>query len=122
MAPGSDKRRSIPTLYLPSLGRWRTAPRSQRDSSGSRKAQMSFEFPRADKPEDVGLSSPRLARIRDALQADIYAHLAGPLLKSHYEGAGVVDEKQTNAELVGKLGRLPLAYQPAPTWKSGVST
>jgi len=32
---------------------------------------MSFEFPRADKPEDVGLSSPRLARIRDALQADI---------------------------------------------------
>jgi CubicO group peptidase (beta-lactamase class C family) len=32
---------------------------------------MSFEFPRADKPENVGLSSPRLARIRDALQADI---------------------------------------------------
>ncbi len=32
---------------------------------------MSFEFPRANKPEDVGLSSPRLARIRDALQADI---------------------------------------------------
>jgi len=199
---------------------------------------MSFEFPRADKPEDVGLSSPRLARIRDALQADIdkgvvpgavtlvarrgqiashdvlgyrdreagaamksdtifriasmtkpfasvaammlaeegrlliadpvsryipqfanlevavdsddrsaskpkaeplrremsvhdllrhtsgltYAHLAGPLLKSHYEGAGVVDEKQTNAELVGKLGRLPLAYQPGTTWQYGVST
>jgi len=199
---------------------------------------MSFEFPRADKPEDVGLSSPRLARIRDALQADIdkgvvpgavtlvarrgqiashdvlgyrdreagaamksdtifriasmtkpfasvaammlaeegrlliadpvsryipqfanlevavdsddrsaskpkaeplrremsvhdllrhtsgltYAHLAGPLLKSHYAGAGVVDEKQTNAELVGKLGRLPLAYQPGTTWQYGVST
>jgi CubicO group peptidase (beta-lactamase class C family) len=199
---------------------------------------MSFEFPRADKPEDVGLSSPRLARIRDALQADIdkgvvpgavtlvarrgqiashdvlgyrdreagaamksdtifriasmtkpfasvaammlaeegrlliadpvsryipefanlevavdsddrsaskpkteplrremsvhdllrhtsgltYAHLAGPLLKSHYERAGVVDEKQTNAELVGKLGRLPLAYQPGTTWQYGVST
>src|SRR5262245_10893972 len=32
---------------------------------------MSFEFPRADRPENVGLSSPRLARIRDALQADI---------------------------------------------------
>jgi CubicO group peptidase (beta-lactamase class C family) len=51
-----------------------------------------------------------------------YAHLAGPLLKSHYEGAGVVDEKQTNAELVGKLGRLPLAYQPGTTWQYGVST
>src|SRR5262245_51218757 len=32
---------------------------------------MSFEFPRADRPENVGLSSPRLALIRDALQADI---------------------------------------------------
>ena len=199
---------------------------------------MSFEFPRADKPENVGLSSPRLGRIRDALQADIdkavvpgavalvarrgqiasldalgyrdreagaamkldtvfriasmtkpftsvaammlaeegrlliadpvsrfipefadlqvavdsddrsdgkpkiepsrremsvhdllrhtsgltYAHLTGPLLKSRYEGAGVVDEKQTNAEMVGKLGRLPLAYQPGTTWQYGVST
>ena len=198
---------------------------------------MSFEFPRANKPEDVGLSSARLARIRDALQADIdkavvpgavalvarrgqiasldalgyrdreagaamkldtifriasmtkpftsvaammlaeegrlliadpvsrfipefadlqvavdsddrsdgkpkiepsrremsvhdllrhtsgltYAHLTGPLLKSRYEGAGVVDEKQTNAEMVGKLGRLPLAYQPGTTWQYGVS-
>jgi CubicO group peptidase (beta-lactamase class C family) len=199
---------------------------------------MSFEFPRADKPENVGLSSPRLARIRDALQADIakgvvpgavalvirrgqiasldalgyrdseagavmksdtifriasmtkpftsvaammlaeegrlpiadpvsryipefanlevavesddrsasrsktepsrremsvhdllrhtsgltYAHLTGPLLKSCYEGANVVDENQTNAEMVGKLGRLPLAYQPGTTWQYGVST
>jgi CubicO group peptidase (beta-lactamase class C family) len=199
---------------------------------------MSFEFPRANKPEDVGLSSPRLARIRDALQVDIdkglvpgavtliarrgqiasldalgyrdrevgavmksdtifriasmtkpfasvaammlaeegrlliadpvsryipefanlevsvdaddrsadklkteplrremrvhdllrhtsgltYAHLTGPLLKSRYEGASVADEKQTNAEMVGKLGRLPLAYQPGTTWQYGVST
>ena len=199
---------------------------------------MSFEFPRADKPEDLGLSSPRLARFRDALQADIdkgllpgavtlvirrgqiatldalgyrdreagapmksdtifriasmtkpftsaaammlaeegklliadpvsryipefadlevavdsddrsaskpkteparremsvhdlmrhtsgltYAHLTGPLLKSRYERANVVDEKQTNAEMVGKLGTLPLAYQPGTTWQYGVST
>ena len=32
---------------------------------------MSFEIPRVQKPEDVGLSSTRLARIRDTLQADI---------------------------------------------------
>ena len=51
-----------------------------------------------------------------------YAHLTGPLLKSRYEGASVVDEKQTNAEMVGKLGRLPLAYQPGTTWQYGVST
>jgi CubicO group peptidase (beta-lactamase class C family) len=32
---------------------------------------MAFEMPRANKPEDVGLSSQRLQRIRDTLQADI---------------------------------------------------
>ena len=32
---------------------------------------MAFEMPRADKPENVGMSSQRLQRIRDALQADI---------------------------------------------------
>src|SRR5262245_5233403 len=199
---------------------------------------MSFEFPRPNKAEDMGLSSPRLARIRDALQADIdeglvpgavtlvarrgqiayldalgysdreagaamksdtifriasmtkpftsvaammlaeegrlliadpvsryipefanlevvvdsddrsagkaktersrremsvhdllrhtsgltYAHLTGPFLKSRYESASVADEKQTKTEMVGKLGRLPLAYQPGTTWQYGVST
>lgn len=198
---------------------------------------MAFEMPRADKPENVGLSSQRLQRIRDALQADIdkgvvpgavaliarrgkiaflealgyrereagaaiapdtifriasmtkpftsvatmmlaeegrllladpvsryipefaklkvavdsdgkaktltteplrremtvhdllrhtsgltYAHLAGPLLKQAYEAANVVDEKQTNADMVAKLGKLSLAYQPGSTWQYGVST
>ncbi len=32
---------------------------------------MAFEMPRADKPEDVGVSSDRLQRILDTLQADI---------------------------------------------------
>ena len=198
---------------------------------------MAFEMPRADKPENVGMSSQRLQRIRDALQVDIdngvvpgavaliarrgkiaflealgyrdreagaaiatntifriasmtkpftsvatmmlaeegkllladpvsryipefanlkaavdsdgeaktlateslkremtvqdllrhtsgltYAHLAGPQLKQAYEAANVVDEKQTNADMVAKLGKLPLAYQPGSTWQYGVST
>src|SRR5262245_7953637 len=37
---------------------------------------MAFEMPRASKPEDVGLSSKRLQRIRDTLQADIDKGLA----------------------------------------------
>ena len=32
---------------------------------------MAFEMPRVSKPEDVGLSSQRLQRLRDAFQADI---------------------------------------------------
>ena len=198
---------------------------------------MAFEMPRADKPENVGMSSQRLQRIRDALQADIdkgvvpgavalvarhgkiaflealgyrdreasaaiapdtifriasmtkpftsvatmmlaeegkllladpvsryipefanlkvavdsdseattltteplkremtvqdllrhtsgltYAHLAGPQIKQAYETANVLDEKQTNADMVAKIGKLPLAYQPGSTWQYGVST
>jgi CubicO group peptidase (beta-lactamase class C family) len=32
---------------------------------------MAFEMPRVSKPEDVGFSSQRLQRMRDAFQADI---------------------------------------------------
>jgi CubicO group peptidase (beta-lactamase class C family) len=51
-----------------------------------------------------------------------YAHLTGPLLKQAYEDANVVDERQSNAEMAGKLSRLPLAYQPGTTWQYGMST
>src|SRR5262249_56040882 len=51
-----------------------------------------------------------------------YAHLTGPHLRQAYEAAGVVDERQTNAEMAEKLAKVPLAYQPGSTWQYGVST
>jgi len=51
-----------------------------------------------------------------------YAHLAGPLLKQAYTDANCMDEKQTNAEMVAKLAKVPLAYQPGSTWQYGMST
>jgi CubicO group peptidase (beta-lactamase class C family) len=51
-----------------------------------------------------------------------YAHLTGPLLKKAYEAANLADEKQTNAEMTARLGKLPLAYQPGSTWQYGMST
>ena len=51
-----------------------------------------------------------------------YAHLTGPLLKQAYVDANVMDEKQTNAEMVARLAKVPLAYQPASTWQYGMST
>jgi CubicO group peptidase (beta-lactamase class C family) len=51
-----------------------------------------------------------------------YAHLAGPLLKQVYADANVMDEKQTNAEMIAKLAKVPLAYQPGSTWQYGMST
>jgi CubicO group peptidase (beta-lactamase class C family) len=50
-----------------------------------------------------------------------YAHLAGPRLKPLYAAADFGDE-QTNAELVTRLARIPLAYQPGSTWQYGFST
>jgi len=50
-----------------------------------------------------------------------YAHLAGPRLKTLYEGAAL-DEEHSNAEFVARLARLPLAYQPGTTWQYGYST
>ena len=51
-----------------------------------------------------------------------YAQLTGPLLKQAYEDAKVGDDKQTNAEMVAKLAKLPLAYQPGTTWQYSLST
>ena len=51
-----------------------------------------------------------------------YGHLTGPLLRQAYEAVNVGDEKQTNAEMVAKLGKLPLAYQPGSTWQYGMSS
>src|SRR5215470_12297067 len=68
---GLDKRRSIPTWCSPSSRRCLRAPRSHPGNSGNRNSVMTFEFPRAKQPEEVGLSSKRLARLTDALRADI---------------------------------------------------
>jgi CubicO group peptidase (beta-lactamase class C family) len=51
-----------------------------------------------------------------------YPHLAGPALKHAYEAANVVDDKQSNAEMAAKLGKIPLAYQPGTTWQYGLSS
>jgi CubicO group peptidase (beta-lactamase class C family) len=50
-----------------------------------------------------------------------YAHLAGPQLKPGYDAANINDE-QSNAEMIDKLAKLPLAYQPGSTWQYGLST
>jgi CubicO group peptidase (beta-lactamase class C family) len=51
-----------------------------------------------------------------------YGHLTGTLLRKAYDAANILDEKLTNAEMVARLGKLPLAYQPGTTWQYGAST
>jgi CubicO group peptidase (beta-lactamase class C family) len=51
-----------------------------------------------------------------------YARFGSSLVKDAYTEARVMDFDQTNAELVDKLSRLPIAYQPGTTWEYGMST
>jgi CubicO group peptidase (beta-lactamase class C family) len=43
------------------------------------------------------------------------------LVKQAYLSANLLDPRQTLAEFVTKLSKLPLAYQPGTTWDYGVS-
>ncbi len=61
---------------------------------------------------------------------DLLRHTAGftygpfgdTLVHRAYRGANLLDEAQTNAELVDKLAGLPLAFQPGTTFEYGMST
>ncbi len=61
---------------------------------------------------------------------DLMRHTAGftygpfgdSLVQRAYRRANLMDGQQTNAELVDKLSRLPLAFQPGTTFEYGMST
>jgi CubicO group peptidase (beta-lactamase class C family) len=66
---------------------------------------------------------------REITIQDLMRHTAGftyggfgdSLVQRAYRAAGVMDLQQTNAELIEKLARLPLAYQPGSTFEYGMS-
>lgn len=51
-----------------------------------------------------------------------YGQFAGPLLKEAYLAENVGDERHTNAEMITRLARLPLAHQPGTTFQYSMST
>ena len=51
-----------------------------------------------------------------------YGQFGDSLVKQAYRAANVFDPKQTTAEFIGKLARLPLQYQPGEVWDYSMST
>src|SRR6185312_12413113 len=96
------------STYLPEFAELTVAV----DSDSARATSLATEPPR------------RPMTVQDLLRHTsglTYTHLAGPQLKKAYDAADL-GEHQSNAELVAKLARVPLAYQPGSTWQYGYST
>jgi CubicO group peptidase (beta-lactamase class C family) len=51
-----------------------------------------------------------------------YGPFGDSLVQRAYRAANTMDPQQTNAEMMDKLARLPLAYQPGSTFEYGMST
>lgn len=67
---------------------------------------------------------------REMTVQDLLRHTSGltygifgkSLVKDEYNKAGLLNREQSNAELVTKLSKLPLAFQPGTTWDYSMST
>ena len=67
---------------------------------------------------------------REMTVQDLLRHTSGlahgpfgrSMVKDLYDKARVTDPAQTNAELVTKLARLPLQFQPGSTWEYSIAT
>ncbi len=51
-----------------------------------------------------------------------YGQFGNSLVQRAYRAAHLIDPQQSNAELVEKLAKLPLSYQPGTTFEYGMST
>jgi CubicO group peptidase (beta-lactamase class C family) len=82
---------------------------------------------------DAGQAEPSLTMVpatREMTIQDLLRHTSGltygvfgrSAIKSLYLKAGVGSSDDTNADLIDKLSKLPLAYQPGATWEYSHST
>jgi CubicO group peptidase (beta-lactamase class C family) len=84
-----------------------------------------------EKPDASGKPTLELVPSqRDMTIHDLFRHTSGltygffgnSLVKKMYVEARISDDYPSNAELVARLGKMPLAYQPGTTWDYSYST
>jgi CubicO group peptidase (beta-lactamase class C family) len=85
----------------------------EKEDPGTGKPALSFEDPK------------RPMTVQDLLRHTsglVYGPFGNTLVHQAYNKANLFDSKQTLAEFVTKLSKLPLAHQPGTVWEYGMST
>ncbi len=97
------------TVYLPQLQQLQVGVETK-DGDGER--QLMFEPARRE------ITVQDLMRHTSGMTYGIFGD---SLVQRAYRAAGTMDDQQTNAELIDKLAKLPLAFQPGSAFEYGMS-
>ena len=96
--------------YIPALGKLKVGV-EKTDAAGAKTLEL------VDSRRDMSIQD--LLRHTSGLT---YGFFGDSLVKKEYAAAKIGSDYPTNAELVERLGKLPLAYQPGTTWDYSHST
>jgi len=96
--------------YIPALGKLKVGV-EKTDAAGAKSLEL------VDSRRDMSIQD--LLRHTSGLT---YGFFGDSLVKKEYAAAKIGSDYPTNAELVERLGKLPLAYQPGTTWDYSHST
>ena len=96
--------------YIPALGKLKVGV-EKTDAAGTRTLEL------VDSRRDMTIQD--LLRHTSGLT---YGFFGDSLVKKEYQAANLLKDDPTNAELVERLAKLPLAYQPGTTWDYSHST
>lgn len=99
------------SLYLPELKTVKVGVEKKNESSGQ--PELTLETPRRE------MTIHDLLRHTSGLT---YGQFGDSPVKRAYRDANVMDPKQTLAEVVAKISKLPLAYHPGTTFEYSMST
>jgi CubicO group peptidase (beta-lactamase class C family) len=96
--------------YIPALGKLKVGV-EKTDASGAKTLEL------VDSRRDMTIQD--LLRHTSGLT---YGFFGDSLVKKEYQAANPTGDYPSNAEMVERLGKLPLAYQPGTTWDYSYST
>ena len=117
---------SLAVMMLADEGRLQIAHPVSRYLPELKGLQVGVERKGEDGKSELALEPAR----REITVQDLLRHTSGlahglfgrSMVKDLYDKARVTDPAQTNAELVAKLGKLPLQFQPGTTWEYSIAT